>query len=289
MNLGLGQGHGNARNTPPLVRTDADSREHVRRENDPPDRFLVLLTVPHDPAVAHLLVPGVEDEVFRLAQRAVAPCLQFLIEQLGSPADPGGRQALDPELAHDSRPALKPSCTGRPTSGCPRRVFTSVTGSGSIPPTRRQRSTARSGRDGRQDLAPVRSGSSPRSRPPPLSPECRAVVPARSPCHGLTLARGNMPPLRGKSAYPGRPEPRNNRWQSPNSVGRACHLQVNGGRKAFGYRATLLPFVCTEIRQLSAGFVGPAGYRWRDFNGLSCVSGRSAERSVVTRTGDNLH
>ncbi len=102
VNLGLGQGHGNARNTPPLVRTDADSREHVRRENDPPDRFLVLLTVPHDPAVAHLLVPGVEDEVFHLAQRAVAPCLRFLIEQLGSPADLGGRQALDPELAHDS-------------------------------------------------------------------------------------------------------------------------------------------------------------------------------------------
>ncbi len=68
VNLGLGQGHGNARNTPPLVRTDADSREHVRRENDPPDRFLVLLTVPHDPAAAHLLVPGVEDGRARKAE-----------------------------------------------------------------------------------------------------------------------------------------------------------------------------------------------------------------------------
>ena len=33
--------------------------------------------------------------------------------------------------------------------------------------------------------------------------ECRAVVPARSSCHGLLLARSIMPPLRGKSTYPG--------------------------------------------------------------------------------------
>jgi hypothetical protein len=33
--------------------------------------------------------------------------------------------------------------------------------------------------------------------------ECRAVVPARSSCHGLLLARSIMLPLRGKSTYPG--------------------------------------------------------------------------------------
>ena len=33
--------------------------------------------------------------------------------------------------------------------------------------------------------------------------ECRAVVPARSSCHGLLLARSIMLLLRGKSTYPG--------------------------------------------------------------------------------------
>jgi hypothetical protein len=72
----------------------------LRRENDPPDRFLVLLTVPHDPAVAHLLVPGVEDQIPGLAQGPGAPGLQFLVEQLRRAADLRGRQALDAEFAH---------------------------------------------------------------------------------------------------------------------------------------------------------------------------------------------
>ena len=37
----------------------------------------------------------------------------------------------------------------------------------------------------------------------PFRLECRAVVPARAPCHGLLLARSTMLPLRGKSTRPG--------------------------------------------------------------------------------------
>jgi len=55
VDLGLRQGHRDAQHPAPLVRADANGREHVRRENDPPDHFLVLLTLPHDPAMAHLL------------------------------------------------------------------------------------------------------------------------------------------------------------------------------------------------------------------------------------------
>jgi hypothetical protein len=39
--------------------------------------------------------------------------------------------------------------------------------------------------------------------------ECRAVVPARSSCHGLLLARSIMPLLHGKSTYPGCSDLRN--------------------------------------------------------------------------------
>ena len=72
MDLGLRQGHRYAKHAPALIRAYADGREHVRRENDPPDRFLARLTIAHDPAMARLLVACVEDEILDLAEGAIA-------------------------------------------------------------------------------------------------------------------------------------------------------------------------------------------------------------------------
>ena len=53
-----------------------------------PDHFLILLTITHDPAMrAIVFISGIEDEILDLAKWAVAPCLQFLIQQLGGAAD----------------------------------------------------------------------------------------------------------------------------------------------------------------------------------------------------------
>ena len=46
--------------------------------------------------------------------------------------------------------------------------------------------------------------------------ECRAVVPARSSSYELLFARSIMPPLRGKSTYPGRSDFRNHLCASEN-------------------------------------------------------------------------
>src|SRR5690606_17591833 len=43
--------------------------------------------------------------------------------------------------------------------------------------------------------------------------ECRAVVPAWSSCHGLLLACSIMPPLLGKSTYPGCSDCRNHLYE----------------------------------------------------------------------------
>jgi hypothetical protein len=58
MNLGLRQGHRYAKHAPTLIRAYADSRQ----DGD----------IAHDPAMAHLLVPGVDDEILDLAEWAVA-------------------------------------------------------------------------------------------------------------------------------------------------------------------------------------------------------------------------
>ena len=54
--------------------------------------------VADDPVDAHLLVPGVENEILRLRERAGAPCLQFPVELLGRVADLGDGHALDPHF-----------------------------------------------------------------------------------------------------------------------------------------------------------------------------------------------
>ena len=61
VHLGLRQGHRHAQNPPALIRADADGREHG--------------DIAYDPAMAHLLVARVEDEILDLAERAVAPGL----------------------------------------------------------------------------------------------------------------------------------------------------------------------------------------------------------------------
>jgi len=56
VDLGLGEGHGHTKNAPPLVRADADGREHGR--------------IAHHPAVAHLFIARVEDQVFHAIAKA---------------------------------------------------------------------------------------------------------------------------------------------------------------------------------------------------------------------------
>ena len=86
MDLRLRQGDRDAQHPATLVRADADRREHGG--------------VTDDPAVAHLLVTGVEDQISDLAERPAAPGLQFVVEQLCRAADLRRRQALDAEPAH---------------------------------------------------------------------------------------------------------------------------------------------------------------------------------------------
>jgi hypothetical protein len=86
MDLRLGEGDRYAEHPAALVRADADRREHGG--------------VADDPAVAHLLVARVEDQIPDLAQRPVAPGFQLVIQKLRRAADLRGGQALDAELAH---------------------------------------------------------------------------------------------------------------------------------------------------------------------------------------------
>jgi hypothetical protein len=53
----------------------------------PPDRFPSRLTVAYDPAVAHLLVARIEDQIPDLAEGPVAPGFQLLIQKLRRAAD----------------------------------------------------------------------------------------------------------------------------------------------------------------------------------------------------------
>ena len=86
MDLRLGEGDGDAEHPAALVRADAD-----RRANG---------GVADDPAVAHLLVARIEDQIPDLAEGPGAPGLQLVVEQLRRAADLRGGQAHDAELAH---------------------------------------------------------------------------------------------------------------------------------------------------------------------------------------------
>ena len=86
MDLRLGEGDRDAEHPAALVGADADRREHGG--------------VADDPAVAHLLVARIEDQIPDLAERPVAPGLQLVIKKLRRAADLRRRQALDAELAH---------------------------------------------------------------------------------------------------------------------------------------------------------------------------------------------
>ena len=72
MDLRLGQGDRDAEHPATLVGADADRREHGG--------------VADDPAVAHLLVARVEDQIPDLAERPGAPGLQLVVEQFGGAA-----------------------------------------------------------------------------------------------------------------------------------------------------------------------------------------------------------
>jgi hypothetical protein len=58
------------------IRADADGREHG--------------AIAHHPTMTHLFVARVEDQVFHLAERAVAPGFQLVIEQFGRTATCSG-------------------------------------------------------------------------------------------------------------------------------------------------------------------------------------------------------
>jgi hypothetical protein len=75
VDLGLRQGDADAEHPSPFVGADTDCREDG--------------CVAHDASCAHLLVAGVEDQVADLTERAIAPCLQLLIEQGCGAADLG--------------------------------------------------------------------------------------------------------------------------------------------------------------------------------------------------------
>jgi len=87
MDLGLGDGAGDAEHPAALVGADADGREHGG--------------IAHDPSLADLLVARVENQIADLAQGAGAPGFQLLVQELGGAADLARRQALQAELAHD--------------------------------------------------------------------------------------------------------------------------------------------------------------------------------------------
>jgi len=73
VDLGLRQRDGRAEDRPLALRVDPDGHQDGTRD--------------HRAAVADLLVAGVEDQVGRLAQRAVPPLLQLVIEHGGGPTD----------------------------------------------------------------------------------------------------------------------------------------------------------------------------------------------------------
>ena len=77
---------GDAEHAPSPVRSDADGGEQGG--------------IADHAAVTQLLVAGVEKEIVDLAQRPAAPGGEFLVQQSGSPADLGRRQALQAELGH---------------------------------------------------------------------------------------------------------------------------------------------------------------------------------------------
>src|SRR5512142_1834172 len=77
---------GDAEHAPSPVRPDANSGEQGG--------------IADHAAVAQLLVAGVEEEIVDLAQRPAAPGSEFLVQQSGSSADLGRRQALQAELGH---------------------------------------------------------------------------------------------------------------------------------------------------------------------------------------------
>ena len=86
MHLGLRQGDGDAQHPAALIGADTYGREHGG--------------VTHDPAITHLFIPGVEDQILDLAKRPVPPGGQFVVEQLGGAAGLAGRQAFDAEFTH---------------------------------------------------------------------------------------------------------------------------------------------------------------------------------------------
>jgi hypothetical protein len=73
MDLRLGEGDRDAEHPATLVRADADRREHGG--------------IADDPAVAHLLVTGVQDQIPDLAEGPVAPGFQRVIQKLRRAAD----------------------------------------------------------------------------------------------------------------------------------------------------------------------------------------------------------
>ena len=77
---------GDAEHAPSPVRSDADGGEQGG--------------IADHATVTQLLVAGVEEEIVDLAQRPAAPGGEFLVQQSGSPADLGRRQALQAELGH---------------------------------------------------------------------------------------------------------------------------------------------------------------------------------------------
>jgi hypothetical protein len=81
MDLRLGEGERDAHHPAALFGADADRREHGG--------------VADDPAVAHLLVACVKDQIPDLAERPVAPGFQFVVEHLGGAADLRRGQSLD--------------------------------------------------------------------------------------------------------------------------------------------------------------------------------------------------
>jgi len=86
LDLRFRQGDADAQHPAALVRADADRREHGG--------------VAHDPAVAHLLVTRVEDQILDDAEFTGAPGIELVVEHPGGAADLRRGQAFDAEFAH---------------------------------------------------------------------------------------------------------------------------------------------------------------------------------------------
>jgi len=84
----LRQGHRDAQNPAAPVRACSYGREHVRRENDSPDRFLILLTIAHHTAHPHLFITGINEEILDFTEGAGAPGLQLLVQHFHRAANP---------------------------------------------------------------------------------------------------------------------------------------------------------------------------------------------------------